>query len=212
MSVAVDHGSAERADRSGALEPVGRAVPRALPHLRRRRRRDHGSRYASRHSQGETRFLGGEGSPALVREPEGNGRAGLLVRVLKESLAWVRRFATVGGLRFGARRVRADTRPDPDCRAARLREAGPGPVRSARAGADNHVSATWCLTTVNRDKVHSSRLRVDQALWIGSIQRTSSGFSTGSMSRLTTTASWSLRTSTHSSGSSGLALISWCGT
>src|SRR5262249_43317328 len=49
-------------------------------------------------------------------------------------------------------------------------------------------------------------------LWIGSIQATCSGFSAGSMSRLTTTGSLSLRTSTHSSGSSGLALISWCGT
>jgi hypothetical protein len=50
------------------------------------------------------------------------------------------------------------------------------------------------------------------ALWIGSIHSTCSGFSTGSMSRLTTTASLSLRTSTHSSGSLGLALISWWGT
>lgn len=44
--------------------------------------------------------------------------------------------------------------------------------------------------------------------WIGSIQATSSGFSAGSMSRLTTTASLSLRITTHSSGSSRLALIS----
>ena len=47
---------------------------------------------------------------------------------------------------------------------------------------------------------------------VGSIQRTVSGFSTGSMSRLTATASPSLRHSTHSSVSSRLALISWCGT
>jgi hypothetical protein len=46
------------------------------------------------------------------------------------------------------------------------------------------------------------------ALWIGSIQATVSGFSSPSMSRLTTTASLSLRMTTHSSGSSGLALIS----
>jgi hypothetical protein len=49
-------------------------------------------------------------------------------------------------------------------------------------------------------------------LWMGSTQSTWSGFSTGSMSRLTTTASLSLRTSTHSNTSFGLALISWCGT
>ena len=47
---------------------------------------------------------------------------------------------------------------------------------------------------------------------VGSIQRTVSGFSTGSMSRLTAIASPSLRQSTHSSVSSLLALISWCGT
>ncbi|MEY9430920.1 hypothetical protein ABH975_006235 [Bradyrhizobium ottawaense] len=48
--------------------------------------------------------------------------------------------------------------------------------------------------------------------WMGSTHSTVSGFSTGSMSRLIATASPSLRTSTHSSTSSGLALISWCGT
>ena len=48
--------------------------------------------------------------------------------------------------------------------------------------------------------------------WIGSIQRTSSGGSTGVMWRLTTTGCWPLRHSTHSKGSSRLALISWCGT
>src|ERR1700730_2377643 len=46
----------------------------------------------------------------------------------------------------------------------------------------------------------------------GSIHNTVSGFSTGSMSRLIATAWPSLRTSTHSSTSSRLALISWCGT
>ena len=46
----------------------------------------------------------------------------------------------------------------------------------------------------------------------GPFQATCSGFSAGAMSRLITTASLSLRTSTHSSSSLGLALISWCGT
>jgi len=55
-------------------------------------------------------------------------------------------------------------------------------------------------------------VRSQPCLWIGSIQRTCSGRSTGSMSRLTTTASLSLRTNTHSSVSSVEALISWCGT
>ena len=42
--------------------------------------------------------------------------------------------------------------------------------------------------------------------------QTSSGFSTGSISRFTTTGSWPLRISTHSSASESRALISWCGT
>src|SRR3954471_6774767 len=57
--------------------------------------RDHGSRYASCHFQGESCFLGGEGSPAFVRELEGNGRAGRFVRAPKGDLPWVRRSATV---------------------------------------------------------------------------------------------------------------------
>jgi hypothetical protein len=48
-------------------------------------------------------------------------------------------------------------------------------------------------------------------LWIGSIQATPSGFSTGSISRFTTTASLSLLTRTQDSVSSDEALISWCG-
>src|SRR5579871_1466760 len=45
-----------------------------------------------------------------------------------------------------------------------------------------------------------------------STQRTSSGTSTGSMSRLTTSPCWPLRASTQCNCSSSLALISWCGT
>ncbi len=70
------------------------------------------------------------------------------------------------------------------------------PLHQARA------TWRWCA--------HAAQLG---ALWIGSIHGTSSGASTGSMSgRFTTTASLSERTSTHSSGSPGSALISWCGT
>lgn len=50
--------------------------------------------------------------------------------------------------------------------------------------------------------------RRGQVRWMGSIHFTVVGFSTGSMSRLTTTGSWPERTSTHSSTSSGEALIS----
>ncbi len=56
---------------------------------------------------------------------------------------------------------------------------------------------------VARDRRHAG--------WLGPIQVVRDS-SAGAISRLTTTASWSLRTRMHSSGSSGLALISWCGT
>src|SRR6266567_4190231 len=70
-----------------------------------------------------------------------------------------------------------------------------------------------CRQGISRHCPHgSARGWRHPCLWIGSIQRTSSGFSTGSMSRLTTTASLSLRTRTHSRVSSEDALISWCGT
>ena len=62
------------------------------------------------------------------------------------------------------------------------------------------------------DGARAERAHWSHPGWVGSIQRTFSGFSTGSMSRLTATASPSLRQSTHSSTSVGLALISWCGT
>jgi transposase InsO family protein len=76
-----------------------------------RLRHDHGSQYVSHDFQAEIRFLGIESSPAFVREPEGNGcacppareagpGAERFIRVLKESLSWVRRFDTVEELRL----------------------------------------------------------------------------------------------------------------
>jgi putative transposase len=63
-------------------------------------RHDHGSQYVSHHFQAEVRFLGIESSPAFVREPEGNGCAERFIRVLKENLLWIRRFATIEELRL----------------------------------------------------------------------------------------------------------------
>ena len=54
----------------------------------------------SHHFQAEVRFLGIESSPAFVREPEGNGCAERFIRVLKENLLWIRRFATIEELRL----------------------------------------------------------------------------------------------------------------
>src|SRR4051794_28359254 len=54
----------------------------------------------SHHFQKEIAFLGIESSPALVRVPEGNGCAERFIRTLKESLLWVRSFATVEELRL----------------------------------------------------------------------------------------------------------------
>ena len=54
----------------------------------------------SHHFQAEVRFLGIESSPAFVREPQGNGCAERFIRVLKENLLWIRRFATIEELRL----------------------------------------------------------------------------------------------------------------
>jgi transposase InsO family protein len=54
----------------------------------------------SPHFQAEVRFLGLASSPAFVREPQGNGCAERFIRVLKENLLWIRRFATIEELRL----------------------------------------------------------------------------------------------------------------
>ncbi len=111
--VAVDHCSVEcigvhaarSANRFEALEPVRQGVRERFGAFAKdvasglRLRHDHGSQYVSDHFQAEIRFLGIEGSPAFVREPEGNGCAERFIRVLKENLLWVRRFDTVEELR-----------------------------------------------------------------------------------------------------------------
>lgn len=112
--VAVDHCSAEclgihashRADRFEALEPVRQAVRERFGAFAKDiaaglgLRHAHGSRYVGHHFQGEVRFLGIEGSPAFVREPEGHGCAERFIRTLKENLLWIRPFATVEELRL----------------------------------------------------------------------------------------------------------------
>ena len=112
--VAVDHCSAEcvglhasrRADRFEALEPIRQGVRERFGVFAKdiagglALRHDHGSQYVSHHFQSEIRFLGLASSPAFVREPEGNGCAERFIRVLKENLLWVRRFATVEELRL----------------------------------------------------------------------------------------------------------------
>jgi putative transposase len=112
--VAVDHCSAEcvglhasrSADRFQALEPIKQAVRHSHGSFANgvaaglKLRHDHGSQYVSHDFQAEVRFLGIESSPAFVREPEGNGCAERFIRVLKENLLWVRRFATIEELRL----------------------------------------------------------------------------------------------------------------
>jgi putative transposase len=118
--VAVDHCSAEcvgihasrGADRFEALEPVKQAVRRCYGGFGKdvatglRLRHDHGSQYVSHDFQAEIRFLGIEGSPAFVREPEGNGCAERFIRTLKENLLWVRPFATVEEPRLALQQFR----------------------------------------------------------------------------------------------------------
>ena len=112
--IAVDHGSAEcvgvhasrSADRFEALEPIRQAVRERFGAFAKgiahglALRHDHGSQYVSHHFQAEVRCLGIESSPAFVREPEGNGCAERFIRVLKENLLWIRRFATIEELRL----------------------------------------------------------------------------------------------------------------
>ncbi len=105
---AVDHRPAERAGPHAApratrfprhpLRGAGTDPPRRG--VRRRRlgasargiaagpavRRDHGSRHMAGGLRRELRLLGIEGPPALLRAPEGNGRAGRLIRTLEEDL------------------------------------------------------------------------------------------------------------------------------
>jgi putative transposase len=111
--VAVDHCSTEcigihasrQATRFEALEPVRQGVRACFGAFAAgiagglKLRHDHGSQYVSHDFQAEIAFLGIEGSPAFVREPEGNGCAERFIRTLKENLLWVRRFATVEELR-----------------------------------------------------------------------------------------------------------------
>lgn len=63
-------------------------------------RHDHGSVFVSDVFQEELRFLGIESSPAIVREPEGNGCAERFIRTLKEQLLWLRPFDTVEEIRL----------------------------------------------------------------------------------------------------------------
>jgi putative transposase len=112
--VTVDHCSAEcvgihasrQATRFEALEPLRQGVRACFGAFAEgvagglKLRHDHGSQYVSHDFQAEIRFLGIEGSPAFVREPEGNGCAERFIRVLKENLLWVRRFDTIEELRL----------------------------------------------------------------------------------------------------------------
>jgi putative transposase len=113
--VAVDHCSGEcvgsHAARSGnrfeALEPVRQGVLRHFGGIERdvakglALRHDHGSNYMSGDFQAEIAFLGIEGSPSFVRQPEGNGVAERFIRTLKENFLWVHTFDTIEELRRG---------------------------------------------------------------------------------------------------------------
>ena len=111
--VAVDHCSAEcvgihaarRATRFEALEPIRQGVRACFGGFAEglasglQLRHDHGSQFVADDFQRELAFLGIVPSPALVREPEGNGCAERFIRTLKENLLWLRRFASIEELR-----------------------------------------------------------------------------------------------------------------
>jgi transposase InsO family protein len=115
--VAVDHCSGEcvgshaaaSGDRFEALEPIRQGVLRHFGALDRGAakglalRHDHGSNYMARDFQAELCFLGIEGSPSFVRQPEGNGVAERFIRTLKENFLWVHTFDTIEELRCALR-------------------------------------------------------------------------------------------------------------
>jgi putative transposase len=112
--VTVDHASTEclgihaarRATRFEALEPLRQGVRAAFGGFAAgiarglKIRHDHGSQFVADDYQRELAFLGIEGSPAFVREPEGNGCVERFIRTLKENLLWMRRFDTIEELRL----------------------------------------------------------------------------------------------------------------
>ena len=111
--VVIDHCSGEfigthassSASRWEALEPVRQGVTHHFadvgPNVAKglTLRHDHGSNYMSEDFQNEIECFGIIGSPAFVRQPEGNGVAERAIRTLKEQLLWVCHFETVEELR-----------------------------------------------------------------------------------------------------------------
>ena len=111
--IAVDHCSGEvigthassSASRWEAREPVRQGVTRHFggvgPDLARglTLRHDHGSNDMADDFRREIGCVGILSSPALRRQPEGNGVAERAIRTLKEQLLWVRHFETVEELR-----------------------------------------------------------------------------------------------------------------
>jgi len=116
----LDHATAEclglhvarRGTRFEALEPVRQAVREQFGAFAEgiacglKLRHDHGSPFLSDDFQSEIRFLGIESSPALVREPEGNGCVERFFRTLKEQLLWVRDFDSLEELAQALREFR----------------------------------------------------------------------------------------------------------
>ena len=115
--VAVDHCSGERvgshAARSGnrfeALEPIRQGVLRHFGAIERdvardlALRHDHGSNHLPGDFRDEIRSLGIEGSPAFVRQPEGDGVAERFIRTPRENSLWVHTFDTIEDLRCALR-------------------------------------------------------------------------------------------------------------
>jgi transposase InsO family protein len=107
--LAVDHCTAESigihasklGDRIEALEPLRQGVREHFGGFDRgiaavlAIRHDRGSAHMSDDFQAELVFLEMTCSPSFVRDPEGKGVAERFVRTLKETLLWVRPFASV---------------------------------------------------------------------------------------------------------------------
>ena len=114
--VVFEHSTAEyvgihavkRATTFEALDPVRQGVDEHFGGLHAdstnglQLRHDHGSQFMSEDFKDEIRFHGIESSPALVREPEGNGCIERFFKTLKEQSFWVCLFPTGTGSRASA--------------------------------------------------------------------------------------------------------------
>jgi predicted acyl esterase len=146
--------AARRATRFEALEPLRQGVRTAFGGFAGgiadslKLRDDHGSQFVADDHQRELAFLGISGSPAFVREFEGDGCVERFIRTLKENLLWVRRFDTIEELRLALHRFKETYNHTWIIQRHGSRPRRRSERRSLRRSRPPHESATRCRTTM----------------------------------------------------------------